>query len=195
MRDFEGGGWVDRLKIFHMKRGQFNEVFNLADPGTDSSEIVKYIGDEIDVRINPEYGDVNLVMVQTGINESAFMDSNNGFRVPPEDFEKNLEKIIKISRKFISRVAFVGPTPVDESKTNPIEWDKDINYRNEYIRKYNETIRNICEKNNAFFIDIFDKIAETDYKKFLTDGVHPSAEIHKQIFEIVRDFLLEKKLI
>ncbi|UCG95350.1 MAG: SGNH/GDSL hydrolase family protein [archaeon] len=195
MRDFEEGGWVDRLKIFHMKRGQFNEVFNLADPGSFSSEIVKYIGDEINVRVNPAYGDVNLVIIQTGINDSSFMESKKDFRVPPEDFEKNLQKMIKISRKFISATAFVGLIPVDESRTNPIEWDKDTYYKNEDIKKYNKIIKKVCEENNAYFIDIFSEITKMDYKKYLTDGVHPSAEIHKRIFEIVRDFLLEKKLI
>jgi len=67
--------------------------------------------------------------------------------------------------------------------------------RNKNIKKYNEILKKVCEEENAYFIEVFDKIAEMDYKEYLTDGAHPDSVIHKKIFEIVRDFLLEKKLI
>ncbi len=195
MRDLEYGGWSDRLKIFHMKRGQFNEVFNLADPGNNSTWLMEQIENELKFRSEPQYKDDNIVIIQIGINDSIYMKSKNDFLIPLEKFERNLQKTINISKKYISTIVFVGSIPVDESRTNPIEWEKDMNYRNEDIKKYNEIIEKVCEKNNVYYIDVFDKIAEMDYKKFLTDGVHPSAEIHKIIFEIIRDFLLEKKII
>jgi lysophospholipase L1-like esterase len=68
-------------------------------------------------------------------------------------------------------------------------------YKNEYIEKFNEIIIDECSKNKVDFIEFFEKFSKLDYKKLLVDGVHPNTKGHKLIFGIVKNFLVEGKVI
>ena len=116
-------------------------------------------------------------------------------RTKPEKFEKNITNMIGLARKFSSRNIFLGLMPVDEKKTTPIPWRKDISYKNEYIEKYNEIIKNVCRENKIGFIDIFDKFLKNNYKKLLDDGLHPNSKGHEKIFGIVKNFIYDKKIL
>lgn len=94
-----------------------------------------------------------------------------------------------------SQIIFIGLIPVDEKKTLPIPWGTDVNYKNEYVSKYNEIIKSVCQENNIQFIEMFEEFMKLDYKKLLEDGLHPNSEGHQKIFEIVKDFLIENKII
>ena len=45
------------------------------------------------------------------------------------------------------------------------------------------------------FIDFFGEWTKIVYKPLLDDGLHPNTEGHKKIFERVKAFLLEKKIL
>jgi lysophospholipase L1-like esterase len=49
----------------------------------------------------------------------------------------------------------------------------------------------MCEKENLYFIDMFDLLKKND----LEDGLHPNAKGHEKIFEKVKDYLIENKII
>ena len=76
-----------------------------------------------------------------------------------------------------------------------MSWDKDKSYKNEYIQKYNDAIKQICAKNKIYFIEIFEDWIKMDYKRLLEDGLHPNSEGHQKIFETVKDFLITNKII
>lgn len=90
---------------------------------------------------------------------------------------------------------FIGLAPVDESRTDPIPWVPDRSYKDSYIKKYNEMIKVICRENKVYFIEIFNKLMKSDYKKTLDDGVHPDEKGHQKIFETIKDFLIKNKII
>ena len=56
---------------------------------------------------------------------------------------------------------------------------------------YNNIIKKVCEKEKVLFIDILDKIVDKDFY----DGLHPNSAGHQKIFEIVKVFLIENKII
>jgi len=113
-----------------------------------------------------------------------------------ERFEFETKQRLKENDETIIIFAIgVGLTPVDETKTTPIPWNTDKSYKNEYIQKYNETIKNICDENKIYFIEVFEKLKETNYQELLEDGLHPSSVGHQKIFEVVKDFLIENKII
>ena len=53
----------------------------------------------------------------------------------------------------------------------------------------------LCEENKIYFVEVFEKFKEINYQKLLDDGLHPNSEGHQKIFEIVKDFLIENKII
>jgi lysophospholipase L1-like esterase len=90
-----------------------------------------------------------------GVNDAQFVYSKDGLRTSLEKFRENIEMLIRLAKKYSSKIIFVGLTPVDESKTNPIPWNKDKFYKNENIQKHDEIIKSVCKENNIYFVEIF----------------------------------------
>lgn len=193
--DLINGGWVNRFKIYFKKTGKFNEVFNLGVSADTSSLLLERIENECKARLKMELKNENIVIIQTGINDSVFSRDKKELETSPEKFRVNIQKLINITQKFSSKIVFVGLTPVEESKVNPIPWDKSRSYKNENIQKYNEIIKSVYEENNIPFIEIFDDWIKQNCKNLLEDGLHPNSEGHRRIFETVKEFLTENKII
>lgn len=192
--DLEKGGWVDRFKVYFKNTGKFNEVFNLCNPGDESTRLLEYIKNECRVRLELQYKKENIVIIQIGINDACLIKNKKPF-TPPTQFKKNIQKLIDITKKFVDKVVLVGITPVDESKTNPIPYNIDAYCKNNKIKEYNDIIKVVCTEKKVYFIDIYDKWVKIDYRNLLADGLHPNAKGHQKIFEIVKDFLLQNKII
>jgi lysophospholipase L1-like esterase len=143
-----------------------------------------------------EKGEDLIIIISIGGNDSAYFKNKNSNWISPEKFKENIKKLIELARKFSSKIIFVGLEPIDESKSDPLPWDDNISYKNEYIQNYNEIIKSICKNENIIFVEIFDEWVNQDYKKFLCDdGFHPNSEGHKKIFEKVKETLIKNKLI
>ncbi len=198
------GGWVERLKKFLNKKTlsipefwntDFMEVYNLgisSVSGENSSNLLERFESEAKRRLG-EYETIFIISI--GKNDSCFLKSKDSFLTPPEIFERNIQELIKFAKKYSSKIVFVGTAMVDESKASPIHWDKNMHYKNEYLKKYNEIIKYVCKENKVRFIDIYETFAKADYKKLLEDGLHPNSEGHKIIFEAVKNFLVKEKII
>ena len=63
------------------------------------------------------------------------------------------------------------------------------------LKKYNEIIKSVCGGNDVYFVEVFDSFLKTEYKNLLFDGVHPNSEGYQKMFDIVRDSLIENKII
>ncbi|HUW71900.1 MAG TPA: GDSL-type esterase/lipase family protein [Candidatus Humimicrobiaceae bacterium] len=190
--DSESGGWAERLKLYMRSKSEI-DVYNLGVSGNKTPGLLKRFEAEIKSRMEENLETV--IIFAIGINDSYFLHSKNENVTKFEDFKKNIENLIVLAQKFSSKVIFVGLTPVDETKTTPIPWDTNKSFKNENIKKYNEMIKSACEKENIYFIQIFDEWIKSDYKKLLEDGLHPNAAGHEKIFEVVKDFLGKYKII
>lgn len=190
----KSGGWVDRLKkYFHKKvidsKGKSDFiVYNLGVDGDDSESLVKRFKFEAQSRL---YDSEEMIFIfAIGINDSIFIKGKNNPVVSTDRFKGNIKKLIQLSFQFSAKPVFVGLSPVDEVKTNPIPWSKTGKcYKNEYVKKYDDMIESVCAENKVGFVEIYGKFASLDYKKLLDDGLHPNSEGHKMIFEIVRDYI------
>jgi len=186
------GGWVQRLRTFiEEKYPQEHLIYNVGISGDTSNLLLERLEDETKRRKWKK----NVLVFQIGINDSAFLSTKKDFWVSQEEFRENIKEMIKKSKKFSQKIFFVGVTPVDEDKAHPVPWDKRVTYKNENIKKYNEIIKEVCNRENVPFIEVFDKFFKSEYKKLLQDGVHPNSLGHEKIFEIVKDFLIENKII
>ena len=189
--DTEKGGWVERLKAYLLESD--NDVYNLGVSGDKTPHILERF--EIETKTRVEEGEDVILVFAVGINDSYFIQSKKDFMTPPENFKRNIQEIIERAQKISSKIIFVGLTPVDELKTSPIPWDTDKFFKNENIEKYNEIIRSACRENKVHFIEIFNNWIKSDYRDMLEDGLHPNSEGHKKIFETVKDYLIQNKLI
>jgi len=197
--DTEGGGWTERLKLFMLEKiNDFDkskevDVYNLGVSGEDTSSLLERLTRETKIRTK-ETKDIVLIF-NIGINDSHFMKSQNSLMSPPEKFKLNIEKIIEQAQSITSKIIFIGLTPVEEAKTMPIPWNIDKFFKNENAEEYNQIIKSVCKDKNIYFIEIFDQWIRSDYKKLLEDGLHPNSMGHKKIFETVKDFLIQNKLV
>jgi lysophospholipase L1-like esterase len=184
--DSEMGGWVNRLKKYLEKDEKCHfEVYNLGVSGDNSDRLLKRFFNENEAR-NPD-----IIIIAIGINDSQYIKSKNDQRVPLNIFESNLLEIINQARKFTKEIIFVGPTNVDEAKTLPIPWNTDRNYSHKNISLYDGKIKEICEKNKLLFVEMMDLLDNND----LEDGLHPNAEGHEKIYQRVKDYLVNNKLV
>ncbi|MFB6075679.1 MAG: SGNH/GDSL hydrolase family protein [Candidatus Aenigmatarchaeota archaeon] len=198
----EEAGWPYRLKRDfnrkHLDR-YGDDIASLSDPnlyqyiyplgvdGDKTKDLLERI--ETEARVRTKRGSEHLFIFAIGINDSQYNEKSGEFRVPLDQFEKNIRELIGISRKFTDRIIFVGFTPVDEDMVSPLPQNSNKHYKNEYIEKYNGTLRDICREEDIDFIDIFGKFVNENYEKYLEDGGHLNSRGHERIAEIMKNFL------
>ncbi len=182
--DKEMGGWVERLKVFVWNNSDYH-VYNQGVSGNTSSDLLKRVKVEIEAR-NPE-----IIIVSIGANDSSFRDSLGHEKVALEEFKKNIKTIYEITKEYSNKIMFLGLCDINEDKTDPIPWNTDAHYRKENILEYNEFIKSFCKENDLFFVEILDVVNIDD----LEDGLHPNAKGHEKIFQKVKDYLIDKKII
>ena len=192
------GGWVGRLKTFLAEKSLAHpdldyRVYNLGVSGNTTEDLLARFEFEAKQRIKEK--EETIIIFLIGTNDSQFVISKNNLRTLPDKFRENIQQLIYLAKKLTPKILFVGLTPVDESKTTPIPWNTDKIYKNENIQKYNEIIKSVCKKNNIYFIDTFSTWIKSDYKKLLEDGLHPNLEGHREIFETVKKFLIQNKIV
>ena len=186
------GGFIGRLRKYLESKSKDNFVYNLGIPIDEiSKKLVNRIESETEARVTPGYEEENIVLFFIGTNDTQFIKSKGKMRVSEKEFEENIRKLISVARKFSSKIVFVGMIGVDESKTNPIPWDTDKSYKNEYIKRYDDLLEKICSEEKVGYIKLFGKIP----KELLEDGAHPNSEGHQKIFEAVKDFLIKQEVI
>ena len=182
----EMGGWVSRLRNYLAQdRQNYFDVYNLAIDGDDSNGVLKRFSAENEAR-KP-----GLIMVAIGMNDSYYSSLKNDSNVPIEKFQNNLGELLKIAKKCSSEIIFIGLTDIDETKTKPVSWNKDVNYDKENVALYNAKIKEFCEKNNLKFIEMQGLLNSDD----LEDGLHPNSQGHEKMFLRVKDFLIENKIV
>jgi lysophospholipase L1-like esterase len=180
--DIKKGGWVDRLKIYLYERSlntnDYYEVFNLRVSGNTSRDLLKRFYNEAKAR-NP-----TIIIVSLGDNDS-------GFKIPLEEYETNMDKILSQAKEFTQNIIVLGAKKVNEKLTNPVPWNKEASYINAEIKKYDGKLKGLAEKHKVEFVPLIDVLNDKD----LEDGIHPNSKGHKKLFGEVKKILKKKKLI
>ena len=192
------GGWVQRLRSY-LDEKSFSDpnfdysVYNLGVSGDTTENLLRRFEFEAKQRFQEEKELV--IIFEIGTNDSQVVFGKNESRIPAQKFQNNIQKLIELSKKFSLKIIFIGLLPVNESKVDPIPWYPKYSYKNEYIKSFDEIIKSLCEKNKIYFVEVFKKWTSDDYKTLLQDGVHPNSEGHEKIFETVKDFLIQNKIV
>ncbi len=192
------GGWVQRLrkvidkKVIETKQEFEWVVYNLGIDGDDTEGILERFEDETRRRLWE--GEDTIFIFSAAINDALFNNETRELRCPPVKYQENVERLIKLAKKYSEKIVFVGTLPVD-NRVDPIPWLDGYSYKNEYVSEYNEITKSACRINSIHFIEVYQDFINTDYSKLLEDGVHGNAEGHKVIFEAVRDYLVGNQII
>ncbi len=178
--DKDCGGWVNRLRLSIDNDDKITSchVFNLGISGQTTGEIIDRIENESAKRIREDAN--NIIVIAAGVNDTQIIGGK--IRTSEEEFRYNIATLIRQAKQFTDKVIYVGLTPVDESRTNPVYFDRTLNWKNKYIESYDKIVMDVCLKEGVHYVKLFDKI---DPLKMM-DGLHPSAEGHKDIAEIVK---------
>ena len=182
--DYEKGGWVNRLRLYFDNKDSDITVYNLGVDGDHSGYVLERFKVECEAR-EPE-----VIIFSIGGNDS-YTNSKGKPNVPLDQFEKNILELIKLSRDFTKKIIFLGLYFFDELKTKPVPWDKNVNYTNVSIKRYDEKLKSILEKEDIDYIDIFDLFDKKDFE----DGVHLNSQGHEKMFKRVRDYLEKNKIV
>ncbi len=178
--DDKFGGWVERLKVFYMKYDENTIIYNLGVRGDTTNELIERF--EFEIKQRRDIEEEIIIVISIGINDSYLSNIKK--------FEENINKLIKLSKKYTNNIIFLGLNSVIEEITNPVPWNKEAFYKNENIRKFNDALKKSSKENKVFFINIFGLLNKNDF--YSDDGVHPNPKGHEKIFEVVRDFLVKK---
>ena len=183
--DMEKGGWVTRLWLYVGEKTDGEcEIYNLSISGGTTKTILERFESEAKIR------ESDGLIFQSGGNDSYLKGKNGPNQIPLNEFRKNIIEIISKAKKITNNIAFIGFKNVDETKTTPVSW-KDIYYVNAEIKKYDETMKNVCKENEIPYLSIFGLLENSDFE----DGLHPNAQGHQKIYEKVKDFLSQKHFI
>ncbi len=189
--DLEKGGWVERLKIyFENKTPENNFVYNLGIESNTSNELLERFESELKARIYFEEEPESyfpIIVFDIGKNDSVYNKEKENTWVKIDEFEKNLDELIKRAKKFTDKIFFLGLAKVEEEETIP--WEKSgESYCNENIKRYNSVVEKTCKRKEVYFIPIQDLLNKND----LFDGLHPNEKGHEKIFRRVKEFLFKE---
>lgn len=173
--DFEKSGWVERLKSYCIEKYDDINIYNLGIPGSTTIDLLKRIKNEAIIR------KADIIIFAIGINDSSYVEDKNNVDKNLQKFNKNILKIIKLSKKIAKQTIFIGLTRVDEKKTELIDFSCKRFFYNEVIEKYDDEMKDMCIKNKLNYIEM-KNIVETDD---LDDGIHPNSIGHEKIYKQV----------
>jgi len=186
-------GWAKRLKEHFESKNLHNALYNLGIPGDSSENLLNRFETEAKARIQYHFPDDKyIILIAIGTNDSRGLGSPENIQTSPEDYKNNVKEIVKLAKKHTKYIVLIGLSPVDESLM-PFE---DTYFNNQTIEKFNNILQEIAKNNNLPYCDVYNKfIKQKDYSKLLFDGVHPNDEGYKVMYDIIKKFLIENKLI
>lgn len=151
-------GWTYRLR---KKLDNNNFIFNLSIPGQSSFDILNKFEIELKNRYN-EIDDFKVIF-SFGIKDAL---KNN-----IDDFKNNVLEIINKTKTYTKDITFIGLIKPDINKRTEYDLDKVILFDN--------TLEEICNKENLKYIKLIDLINNNE----LVDGLHPNDVGHEKIFK------------
>jgi len=169
--DIEGGGWVDRLKLYFQKTDPEVLVHNQGVQSDNTDGLLQRFAPEAIARR------CTIALFAIGINDSQMLIEGREQRMGADDFRINVLDLIAQAQALDLQIAFIGLTRVDESKTRPIPWRPDIHYVNDRISTFDAVIKDICDEKELPYLDVSQILTIED----MPDGLHPNVLGHEKL--------------
>lgn len=185
--DYEGGGWVERLRRrWMLPESPGHVLYNLGVRGDRVSQVAERLEVEFKHRGELRNRVPDIIILSVGVNDSARLGRPDGRNYNDfEIFKREMALLLERSQQ-LCPVLFVGMVPVDESKMPFVDcfyFNHDDQYR------YKEATRQACEVRGIPYLDIFDlwmKRGEDWMRSRLTqDGLHPNVAGYQALLQDV----------
>ncbi|TSC69035.1 MAG: putative TesA-like protein protease [Parcubacteria group bacterium Gr01-1014_56] len=196
--DAECGGWVNRLEAYCFDSAIKNDfqdkplVFNLGISGDRALRVRARLESELQARRDSD--GLMLVIFAVGINDSMVKIETGENDTPIGVYEKALQEMVDIVRPLGCQTLFVGLTPIEQAKLDPIPWNKEFAYRTDEIMKFDIVMAKVAIDNKIGFISM-QNVFGVDPQICLSDALHPNATGHRLMFLRVKDYLEKEKII
>lgn len=184
--DSERGGFAARLRHWHEARGERNRVYALGVWGEETRGLVARISSEAAAR-RP-----HLIMLYPGFNDSR----REGPDAPPvvgkAEFRELISEMIRKARAVAKTIVITG-LPFDERRTTPLAGTRSFYFRKD-AEEYTELLREAAREEGAELLDFFTALSARKMDELLApDGLHGNSRCHEAMFELARDFLLQRE--
>jgi len=179
--DSHGLGWPGRLGCGLQRNGRNLAVYNLGINGDTSANIADRWRHETEVRSRNETG---LILFAFGFNDAS-RPTDGRLQVELQDSIACAEALM-LAAKSVSKVLWIGPTPLDES-VNPLrtEFETWTTYNNE-IAGYDKAYAQLAEDLGVDYLRLFPEFLQSErYHAALAsgDGIHPGDDGYAMIAE------------
>jgi lysophospholipase L1-like esterase len=182
-------GWVGRLKQKVESSGRYRAVYNLGVCGDTSTDLLRRFSTECDARVRVNRReDRFLILIAIGLNDSCWRGGPKSGDVfaTPKQFNSNVLKIIRLAKKYPAKVALIGVTSVDESRTVPYE---NTTFRNARIILFNDVLKQCAASEKLPFLDIYGAMSKAKRASMLDDGLHPNKKGYAFLFAQIDGFI------
>jgi lysophospholipase L1-like esterase len=188
----ENGGWIAHLRrnadarVVATAREHYATVYNLGISSNTSRHVLGRYRGEVDARHDQGEETELFIVLAVGINDSAVATETKRHLVAPGSYEVNMKALAALAAQDSERrVLLVGPTPVDESKTRPVVYRPEREYRLDFIEEYNEIARRAAMDVGVRFADLFAWMQPHDGHWHEWDGVHLNTAAHNRVAELI----------
>lgn len=177
--------WPILLSDYLFNDNQESFVYELGINGESSKGLLVRLRHEISSRVNKIRPDENLIIILgIGLNDSKEATSTLDIKKLIDNFSDNLKELLKICQYFSTKIIFVGPNPVSDSRMKELK----IPLLNHFILEYSKAIEAVCILEKVSFINVFDIWPKKDYLRCLSDdGMHPNHFGHSNIYKIIAE--------
>ncbi|HEY9695305.1 MAG TPA: GDSL-type esterase/lipase family protein [Oculatellaceae cyanobacterium] len=185
--DFEGGGWVERLRRkWMMPDSPGHVIYNLGVRGDGVLQVSQRLEQEFRNRGELRNRVPDAIALSVGVNDAARLGRTSGrYFTDFGVFQAEISKLLDQAKQ-LCPVWFVGMVPVDESKMPFLDC---FYYNHEDQYRYKEATRLACEARNIPYLDIFDLWMQrgTDWccEQMCADGLHPNSTGYQALLQDV----------
>ena len=185
-------GWPGRICRGMMSNGRGIAVYNLGINGDTSVDIEVRWYNEMMAR---NQGFTGLLVFAFGFNDAAHKNSDN----PQVELELSLKTARKIMSQAteISKVLWIGPTPLDETVNPLVGPDGQWLMYNEQIERYDRAYANLAREMNIDYLSLYEAyLISPRYQAALAAGdkVHPVDDGYAMIAESVANWDAWRKI-
>lgn len=159
-------------------------VYNLGIDWETSSWLLKRF--EVDC----EARQPNVIIFAIGAEDCTIVNDNENV-ISLDMFQKNISILYQMAKKITDKIIFIWPIMCDENKTIPIPRAPEMLQDMKNTTIYNNAIKQFCEQKNILFIDMITALGIWD----LEDWMHPTTQWHEKMYIVIKDFLIDKKII
>jgi lysophospholipase L1-like esterase len=160
------------------------QVINVGVGGENSRQALVRVSEELNEH-KPEF-----VLIMYGTNDSYVDKEKTDTRIPPDEFRRNLEKLIdRVRRIGAEPVLMTEPRYAEKSEPNGV--GEHCNIR---LTQYVEITREVAQEQRTTLVDHFAgwsaAVAKgTDLRDWTTDGYHPNPAGHAEMAERIAGVL------